>query len=37
MRVDFKNTLNITVEIELLSEGVLERTEGKSKRVKRVL
>ncbi len=37
MITDFKTVLNISVEIVLIPDGTMERVEGKTKRLKRVL
>ena len=37
MKTDFKNILNLSVDIVLISDGTLERVDGKTKRLKRVL
>ncbi len=37
IRTDMKDKLNINVDVEIVQEGALTRTEGKSKRVRRVL
>jgi phenylacetate-CoA ligase len=37
IHLDLKNSLNISVEVELIPEGTIERVDGKTKRLKRVL